>query len=414
MKRHPLLALALTVAVTGAVPTVALAATPSHSRPPAQHRASASWAVRVPHRLAAGSVALDGVACPDPTECVAVGASSATASAVIDTALANGTATGSWRALAGAQPAGTTSSSLQSVSCATVDFCAAVGNATDATGTHMLAETYDGNSWTPTVLPDPAGYVAQQNEMNSTPTLSGVDCWAVGECVAVGESPADQEHEAVVETLSGGAWTQTALPSVGYAQLMSVSCAVPGRCTAVGSASSVTGSSVSALLVETLDDGTWAAQQIDSSTSGAYEELSSVSCPRPSHCLAVGREGYLAGDPAEYGSWGTFAVAGTPGGWQPETSLTGTAFSAPNSPWAVHCTGQNRCMAVGANQFGSPSLDATAQRYVAGSWGKARDLATDADRARPLLAVDCPSGGECVAVGGTPGQPIVGVWHPAH
>jgi hypothetical protein len=113
-------------------------------------------------------------------------------------------------------------------------------------------------SWIAAAAPLPVTAVA-----STSYGLGAVTCPMVGDCVAAGEFLALENGtdtaQPVIETLSDGVWTPTAVPLIslgdgGY--LSSISCAAIGYCVAVGEE----GQELSQVpLIETESNGAWTA-----------------------------------------------------------------------------------------------------------------------------------------------------------
>jgi len=119
------------------------------------------------------------------------------------------------------------SSALNSVACYT-GGCTAVG----ASGTHALAEVWNGSKWalqSRLGAGDPAGSVDA--------AWNGVQCHSASSCTAVGEwqaTSAGSDTLTLAEHWSGSTWTVAHTPSpAGYDVLTAVSC-TSTLCTAVG------------------------------------------------------------------------------------------------------------------------------------------------------------------------------------
>jgi hypothetical protein len=204
---------------------------------------------------------LNAVSCTGTTDCVAVGYDS-DASGNGDNLVETWDGT-SWSVVT--VPDVTTSDDLESVSCPTSSFCAAVG---DADG-EAEALDWDGSVWT--VISD-ASFAAG----------NGVSCPTMTECLAVGgDVPGD-----VIEMWDGSAWTTLAHPSPGTnALLYAVSCDQSADCVAVGSYDPHQRSSLT--LVESWDGTTWSVTPSPEGNS-SFSGLGAVSCSDPNDCVGVG------------------------------------------------------------------------------------------------------------------------------
>ena len=123
---------------------------------------------------------LNGISCPAPGSCVAVGAYNGQDHAehpLVDT-LSGGT----WTAATAPLPAGITAATLHAVACATPGSCAVAGETGQLSGDmHALLETLSGGTWTAVNAPLPAGASADHESR-----LSAVACPATGTCIATG------------------------------------------------------------------------------------------------------------------------------------------------------------------------------------------------------------------------------------
>jgi hypothetical protein len=118
---------------------------------------------------------LTGISCL-PGGCVAVGSSTLSGSQVTFAESWNGT---SWAVLATPNPAGTSSSELDAVSCVSSLRCTAVGTGVTSNGNVTLAEASNGTTWSIQPTPNLTGRFAFSY-------LNGVSCPSAAACMAVG------------------------------------------------------------------------------------------------------------------------------------------------------------------------------------------------------------------------------------
>ncbi len=138
---------------------------------------------------------------------------------------------------------------LESVSCPSTSFCAAVDNAGDVL-------TYNGTSWS-------------TDHLDGTNILEGVSCPTTTFCAAV-------DNDGEVTTYNGTTWTTPASID-GTTVMSSVSCTSSSFCTAVDNGGN-------ALIY---NGTTWTKKGIDS------KMLDRVSCASSSVCAAVDNSGYI-------------------------------------------------------------------------------------------------------------------------
>jgi hypothetical protein len=296
-----------------------------------------NWALSQP-ALPPGVVAsyLNGVSCPVPANCEAVGyglSANGTAQAVAETY-----SSGSWALTALPLPsaAGTY---LSAVSCPALGSCVAVGYDLGAGGKpQLLVETYSAGTWALSGAPAPQGSQASQ--------LAGISCPAVGTCVAVGSYTSGGTQRSLVEALSNGSWSVAASANQGNGAnaLQAVSCQAGTGCAAVGYYA-VSGSDRA--LTESVP-APGAAATLVSSASPAVSYLSGVSCPAAGTCAAVGyrTNGLARQSFVEVLSGGSWAVAPS----------YDTSDEAQNSLTGLSCTSDLSCVAVGSYQDGSAEL----------------------------------------------------------
>jgi hypothetical protein len=241
-----------------------------------------SWTVQTtPNPSGAIGSELEGVSCSSTTACTAVGSSSA--SYGVDETLAevwNGT---SWTVQTTPNPKGATYSELDAVSCSSATACTAVGWYEISSGTYVtLAEVWNGTSWTVQTTSNPSG--------TSDSRLNAVSCSSATACTAVGyyDNSSDLD-EMLAEVWNGISWTvqTTPNPSGGTgSRLNAVSCSSATTCTAVGIYEDSSGTYVT--LAELWNGTSWTVQTTPNFKGATYSELDAVSCSSTTACTAVG------------------------------------------------------------------------------------------------------------------------------
>jgi len=232
---------------------------------------------------------LEGVSCPSPLSCVAVGTRQLNTGKYNYQALVESWDGKTWE-LDAAPTLASTTSSLGSVSCVSATSCVAVGATGNlpvpTTSLHPFAEVLTGSRWEIVATAKlPAGTYA---------ALSSVSCSHAKSCVAVGnylaapgKTPTTQP--ALAEAYNGSTWVVERTPVIaGHSSyLSSISCspgAEPTSCTAVGSES--VGNSSGPLAYHAQGDN-WQLLRIPGIPSSG-PGLTSASCPLPTSCVAIG------------------------------------------------------------------------------------------------------------------------------
>jgi hypothetical protein len=226
-----------------------------------------SWTQQTPRSpFESSSSAFEGVSCPSPRVCVAVGQQVNRLGNAVTLAEAwDGT---SWSF----QPTPTGHPNrLFAVSCPSTLFCMALG----ATGASPLVDSWDGTSWTTQTVPLPA---------NST--LNGISCVPqTTVCTAVGSDPSG----AMSMQWDGSTWTLEQARRIGISSAFSaVSCSSVTACTAVGQSDSSNFLFGSNLLAGTWDETRWTVKPIAEAPGNLADDLVGVACTAPTACMAVG------------------------------------------------------------------------------------------------------------------------------
>jgi hypothetical protein len=219
---------------------------------------------------------LNGISCPGPSNCFAVGFSSGSShSALVEHW--NGTA---WSVVS-TPSNGAAQLGLNSVSCWSGTSCFAVGFAFFTTSpTVTLTERWNGTTWT---------IVGSANPANSTfATLAGVSCVNQVFCFAVGNyETSTSPAVTLVERWNGSNWVRTSAPNPVAAinELDDVSCAGKTSCYIVGATSPTGGNRT---LIEHWD-GTSVTLVPSPNAPGATDSgLRGVACRTTVNCWAVG------------------------------------------------------------------------------------------------------------------------------
>jgi hypothetical protein len=183
--------------------------------------------------------------------------------------------------------AGASATLLFGVSCPAVRSCVAVGSVTDHSGiTVPLVERWDGSRWS--IQPTPTRTVARRGRVSY---LAAVSCSSTRACVAVGHSgnSLGTTGTTLVEQWEGRRWRLVRTPGRAGAKvsfLSGVSCTSSVACTAVGH--TVEGSGLATTLAERWDGSRWALQPTPTPLTTPSVQLTGVSCPAPTSCMAVG------------------------------------------------------------------------------------------------------------------------------
>ena len=376
---------ALAVAATAASTATAL---PASAGPP-------QWTIQTttnPIGTSGGNV-LQAVSCPSATACLAVGY---TKQGHVVKAIAeswNGT---SWTTVSSPAPVKAFVSDLGAVSCTSATACAAVGTYRDFGGTqYVLAETWNGTSWTVPYAQQPAG---------TQPVLSGVSCVSADFCEAVGSywSQSPPSYTDLAEVWNGQFWaiqTTQAMWTKMRFELNSVSCSSRLFCLAVGQYESLFGSApYSATWAEQWNGSSWIGLFPD--VEGATSDLAGVSCTAATtYCTAVGGYQNASGNGfplAERWNGSAFSLQ------FPASSILASGMTFTG----VSCPAPTACTAVGTTNVPaiSPSTYVTvAQSWNGSSWTLDNTPNPPSAVSSILNGVSCPVTGLCTGVGSSSG-----------
>src|SRR6202035_3973752 len=213
--------------------------------------------------------------CSSATACTAVGDS--TSKSFTGAALAERWNGKSWAVQTTPHVSGVQSPLLTGVACGSSSSCTAVGHSFTGGHTVLLAERWNGSSWTVQPTPKPSGGPSGE--------LLGVSCSSASACTAVGGgAPATTQARTLAERSNGSAWAIQSTPSplaTLSSDLDGVSCTSASACAAVGNTTGGT-------LAERWNGSRWAIQATPNPSGAKSSFLNGVSCTSPSACIGVG------------------------------------------------------------------------------------------------------------------------------
>jgi hypothetical protein len=223
---------------------------------------------------------LSHVSCTSTTFCMAVGASGTDDTALVE----EWTGGASWSTVGFTAPTGATSVQLHGITCYGTSWCMAVGQAgVSGPSTVTLAATWNGSAWTSVSTPN-------VGNGSTSSSLNDVSCAGLSFCQAVGQSvdSSTNEHN-LVESWNGTSWTIVTAPDNGSGKLQTLSdvnCISATVCTAVGGA----GASTSSLQTTALNwnGSAWSLGTSPNASGAAASTLSSISCITNWACMAIG------------------------------------------------------------------------------------------------------------------------------
>jgi hypothetical protein len=290
---------------------------------------------------------------------------------------------------------------VTSVSCASAGNCTAGGYYQDGnTGSEQEAfvDSQVNGTWGKAEeVPGTAGL----NAFGGVAAVTSVSCASAGNCSAGGyyDDPSFRT-QAFVDSQVNGIWGQaeevpgTPVPHQPGADIVSLSCASAGNCTAGGD--TLGGSSSDPAFVVGQVNGTWGtAKKVPGLASTG--DVASVSCASAGNCSAGGSYTDSSGHTH------AFVVSQVNGTW-------GTAEQVPGTPkpgalntevLSVSCASAGNCGAGGAyNNSSGGQVFVVSQ--VNGTWGTAKRIRGIAEPNQGNTAIDtlsCASAGNCSAGG---------------
>jgi len=365
-----------------------------------------------PNAVTGGGLTISTTSCPTDGWCIAVGNYPAVVGTTYYTAGLIVAESGStWTASAAPLPANASTTDpqafVQSVACASVGSCIAVGRYLDSSGaTQGLIEQLANGYWIPSEAPLPPD--ANATGSTAYAQLTSVACPSVGWCTTLGiyNSTVNGE-QAIIDTDSTGTWAALAAPlpmAASGSQFLSLSCPAVGSCVATGTYL-VTGNYLG--LIDTLSGGAWSATSLPlPAGASAFASIANndlaVSCPSVGTCVVAGTtfdgnyEGFL--DTLSGGTW-IATAAPTPGN-EPSTDVQLTSVS---------CSDSSTCVATGFVSI-SGVEQGLLEALAAGAWNASNapvPAGTPVTTSVDLHSVACPTDGTCVAEGQSDANGVV-------
>ena len=293
-----------------------------------------------------------------------------------------------------------------SVSCPTAGNCTIGGMYWDGSAYQAFVAAEKNGTWgTAQQVPGVAGL-----NTGGAAQIISLSCASAGDCSAVGDyATSGGLEDAFAVTETNGTWgTAEEIPGTTpashyvIAYVNSVSCASAGNCSAGGQYVSSAGYTYAYVVTER--NGTWGTARrvpglVMPQNKGAFASVGSVSCASAGNCSAAG--GYTA----RSGGTQAFVVTEKDGHWATAQEIPGLATLNTGGDAAissVSCTSAGTCGAVGDYQ-GSGGQEAFVVSEANGTWGTAKEVpglaALNRDGAAVINSISCASADHCSAGG---------------
>jgi hypothetical protein len=308
-----------------------------------------------------------------------------------------------WRSQPVSAPSGLTyplAGSLVAVSCLAADSCVAVGSQTFASGqTTPSAGVWNGTTWS-----------LMSIASSPSATLTSVSCSSVDACMAVGFASEPYSAQSFAESWNGSAWSlqQTPIPTsadgvqITGSQLSGVSCPTATVCVAVGM---LTGGTNTVPFAEIWDGVSWTPEvppSPPSTFSFVAGQLNAVSCSSATACIAVGTSAAPAG----------FADAWNGSVWSLQTLPAPSGAGVLQSYLdGVSCTASTACVAVGS--YLTTSYEPYSEVWNGVSWSLQMMPSPAGGISPDSGSVSCVSATACTATenGDDGGRPLLAAWN---
>ena len=375
------------------------------ARPLAEWWDGTSWSSTSPIPYPSGKyhyTDVTGVSCGDKNMCIAVGTYNVNGSSGTFpnawSARWNGT---NWNLLVTPTPTGSSSSNLNAVSCVSASSCFAVGNYNygGPVPTNPLLERWNGSAWAVQSGSTPA--------RAQTVTLDGISCAADNACVAVGGYSVTTETSdtsTLAMRWNGSAWQiQTTPTPAGTVIILSgVSCATKKTCTAVWRGYGP--------LVEGWNGSAWSIQR-DPAPSGFVDQLEAISCHSATTCSTAGARYNTTS-----GAYLDLVERHGTSGWTPQ-NLSTPSGAYPSAILQGATCRASMCVAVGASFALGTRQESLAETWHGTAWTVQSMLTIPGGTDVGLSDVSCGGSSSCVATGsylvGGRSQSLAEIWDGA-
>ncbi len=313
--------------------------------------------------------------------------------------------------------------SVNSISCAAVNSCVAVGFYTDAAQHHQafIVEETNG-TWGATQS------VATALNVGGDAVATTVSCAAAGSCVVGGrfEDSSLARHAFIVEETSG-TWRNAVeiaggLDAGGGGLVTSVNCVAVGACALAGQYAPRAQQAQAFVMSEA--NGVWSKpQEVAGALNVGFDAtIGEIACPAAGNC-AVGGSFETSAHTTQ-----PFVVTQTGGHWGTPVALTSHIRGSVNADiTALSCAGVGSCSAAGNYTTSAGATLSFVATQTATSWGP--ELPVVAELRSPagayvavtgsaVQSLACPAAGYCeiggqVSTGPTGDQAFVAVEQPA-
>jgi hypothetical protein len=310
---------------------------------------------------------------------------------------------------------------FNSVSCASPESCTAVGLFLNSDNSvhEAFTMTLRNGEWD---TAEPAEFIDGFQDESRWGTFASVSCASPGNCTAVGRfMDTTGEYQAFTMSLANGVWdfAQPAQFNAGARanspddSLNSVSCASPGNCTAAGYF--FNSIDIREAFTYTSINGVWSvAEPAEFSGSirsvSGYASFSSVSCPTPGNCTALGDFPPTAGGREAFTATSVKQSSAPPDeGWgqaRPAEFPNGVFGFSEISVSSISCASPGNCTVVGSVRHTIPAFGFHAYTMTStnGVWAPAQlakfpNGVENSNASASLYSVSCASPGNCTAVG---------------
>jgi hypothetical protein len=295
----------------------------------------------------------------------------------------------------------------RTVSCPSSGNCSAGGHYTDSSH-HQQAFVVNQNSGTWATAQEVPGSAALN--AGGSAGLSAVSCASAGNCSAGGYyTDGSGAGQVFVVSETSGTWGDAQqLPVVGestsggFVEILSISCASAGNCSAGGFYPDSSGLTQAFVATET--NGTWSDGQavpgVVALNAGDSAQVTSVSCASAGDCSAGGSYTDSSGNQE------SFAATETNGTWGSGQEISGTTAVPTGvgvSQMWMSCASVGNCSAGGYYTDSSNNVQAFVVNETSGTWGAAEEVpgtaTLNAGGAAEVTSMSCASVGDCSAGG---------------